>query len=66
MQLFHTLTCNWASSMFGEQVKEAVRLAKLTGCRIQFEFNGVTVKVESDSDPQYLYTDYMAKLKAGK
>ena len=66
MKIFQTLTCNFSFSMFGDQAIEAVRLAKLTGCRVQFEFNGVTVKVESDSDPQQLYTDYMTKLNAGK
>jgi len=63
MKAFHTLTCNdIAGGMFGDLVEEAIRLAKLTDCKVEFTFNGLIVKVDSESSPQKLYEDYRSEL----
>lgn len=49
MRCFEVLTCNWSSGMIGYQAQEALNLAILTGRRIVFEFNGVTITVR-DTD----------------
>lgn len=62
MKHFHTLTCNWSSGMIGDQIKEAIHLAQLTGCNIEFEFNRVSIEVGVLSDPQKVYEEYLHKL----
>lgn len=63
MKHFHTLTCNWSAGTIGDQIKEAINLARLTGCNIKFEFNRVSIEVGVLSDPQKVYEEYLGKLK---
>lgn len=49
-------------STIGNCIKEAIELAEFTNDYVEFEFNGVIVKVDRNSIPEKVYENYYSNL----
>lgn len=65
MKHFHTLTCNFSFGMIGDQIKEAIDIAKITGRQVRFEFSKVEIEVTSESNEVFVYEEYERRRKDG-
>lgn len=63
MRNFEILTCNWSSGTIGCQAQESLDLATLTGRRIVFEFNGVTITVRATDTVEKIVNYYYSNRK---
>lgn len=63
--MFTHITLNWLLGDFTSQFKEARAIAFLTGLKVSFEFNGVTVNITERSTADHTHNLYREALSTG-